>query len=400
VIRIQLPAIPSWRRTRFRLAERYLRYVTGPERIRPYNRIVPLRGGAETFPRMLAAIRSAKRNVHLEMYILRADLVGQEFQKALIDSALAGVEVRLMYDGLGSFGLPAWYTDELRAVGVELVEYAPIAPWRQRWGLNKRDHQKILIVDNQLAYTGGINIGEEYAPVEWGGGGWFDLNAEVDGPAVYDLALYFRKTWIASGGAPFPGPELPRGEPRTSEHTVAVQVISNVGMRSRSHMRHAYMHAIRRADDSISIMNAYFIPDRGLRRVFARAVRRGVEVRVIVPSVSDVRAVYWASRHLYSRLMRSGVRIFEWPERMMHAKSGVIDGVWSTIGSYNLDRRSLLHNLEVGLILIDRGLGERMQRDFDAALAGCKEVRLAEWEQRSWWQKCCEWFCFRLRYWL
>jgi cardiolipin synthase A/B len=397
---IRLPGIPSWRRTRFRLAERYLRYVTAPERIRPFNRVVPLRGGAETFPRMLATIRSARSHVHLEMYIVRADFVGLEFQKALIDRALEGVQVRFLYDGLGCFGLPDWYFDELRAVGVEVVEFAPIAPWRRRWGINKRDHQKILIVDDQLAYTGGINLGREYAPVEWGGGGWFDLNAEVDGPAVYDLALYFRKTWTQAGGKPFAGPERPRRVSRSSEHKVAVQVISNVGMRSRSHMRHAYLHAIRRADRSISIMNAYFIPDRGLRRAFSRAARRGVEVRVIVPSVSDVRAVYWASRHVYGVLMRSGVRIFEWPERMMHAKSGVIDGVWSTIGSYNLDRRSLLHNLEVGLILVDRELGERMQRDFDREVACCKEVAPSEWERRPAWQKCLEWFCFRLRYWL
>lgn len=399
-MRVRVPGIDRWRRTRFRLAERYLRYVTRAERIRPYNRVRLLRSGLETFPAMLSAIRRARRSVHLEMYILRADSVGQEFQKALIDAALAGVRVRLLYDAVGSFGLPDWYVDELRAVGVEVVQYAPIAPWRPRWGLNRRDHQKVLVVDDEVAYTGGINLGEEYCPVEWGGGGWFDVNAEIDGPAVHDLAANFRRTWIGAGGAPFPAPALHPRVPKTAEHTVPAQVISNVRLRSRSHMRHAYIHAIAKAERAICIVNAYFIPDHGLRRAFMRAARRGVEVRVIVPSVSDVRAVYWASRHVYAPLMRQGVRIFEWPERMMHAKCGVIDGVWSTVGSYNLDKRSLVHNLEVGVILVDRRFGEQIESEFEGWIARCREVLPQEWEQRPWWQRWMEWSCFLLRYWL
>jgi cardiolipin synthase len=334
------------------------------------------------------------------MYILRADRAGEEFHKALIDRARAGVAVRLLYDGLGSFGLPDWFDEELRAAGVEVVVYAPIAPWRRRWGLNKRDHKKILVVDDEVAFTGGINIGEEYCPVEWGGGGWFDVNAEIDGPAVADLAANFRTTWIASGGTPFPAPVPAPRVPKSPEHTVPAQVISNARLRSRSHMRHAYLRAIRRAERSICIMNAYFIPDRGLRRAFARAAKRGVDIRVIVPSVSDVRAVYWASRHLYSTLLRRGVRILEWPERMMHAKCGVIDGVWSTVGSHNIDRRSFLHNLEVGVILVDRGFGEKLEREFDCWAARCREVLPHEWERRPWWHRWLESFCFRLRYWL
>ena len=399
-MRIQLPAIPSWRRTRFRLTERYLRYVTAPERIRPYNRVRTLRSGEETFPAMLRAIHRARSRIELEMYILRADHVGQEFQKALVDRARAGVEIRVLYDALGSFGLPDWYIGEMRAAGIEVIEYAPLVPWRPRWGLNNRDHQKILIVDREIAFTGGINIGDEYSPVEWGGGGWFDLNAEVDGPAVHDLGSYFLKTWIRAGGRPFEPPELPPRRPKSAEHRVAVQVISNVGMRSRSHMRHAYVHAIRRAEHGIDIMNAYFIPDRGLRRAFARAVRRGVRVRVIVPGVSDVPPVRWASHYLYAGLMRSGVRIYERPDRMMHAKAGVIDGMWSTVGSYNLDKRSLFHNLEVGLILYDRAFGEQMAQIFEAELAHCREVVPAEWEKRGLAARILERFFFALRYWL
>ena len=179
-----------------------------------------------------------------------------------------------------------------------------------------------------------------------------------------------------------------------------MEVISNVGVRSRWRMHRAYVHAIRRAQRTISIMNAYFIPDRRLRRAFGRAASRGVSVRVIVPAAIDVKAVYWASRHLYAGLMRRGVRIFEWPDRMMHAKVGVIDGVWSTIGSYNLDRRSLLHNLEAGLVILDRRIGAELEEHFEEHLKTCREIVPEEWQRRSPFEKVLEWLFYQLRYWL
>jgi cardiolipin synthase A/B len=370
------------------------------QRLRAYNCVTPLVGGGEAFPAMLEEIRTARRHVHLEMYILRDDVVGREFHAAFLERAKAGVEVRLLYDGLGSFALSSRYVDELVQAGVEVQVFHPVAPWRARWGLNNRDHQKILVVDDEVAFCGGINIGGEYRPLELGGGGWHDLHARVEGPAVFDLARIFRDTWIKAGGPPFPEPQLPLPRPDLPRHTALVEVISNDRLRTRSRMRFAYLHAIRRAQSTIHLMNAYFIPDRGLRSAFARAVRRGVEVSVIVPSTSDVRAVYHASRHLYTRLLKRGVRIFEWPKRMMHAKGGVIDGVWTTIGSYNLDRRSFLHNLEVALVSIDRDLGQQMERQFQRDLALCKEITLDEWQRRSWWSKALSWFFYQLRYWL
>lgn len=398
-LQLELPALPGFY-PREAFAPGDLGYVPKRARLRPNNRVLPLVGGREAFPAMLDAIRIARRHVHLETYILRDDGVGHDFQHALVERARAGVTVRLIYDGVGAFGLPARYVDELRAAGVEAHVYHPVAPWRARRGLNRRDHQKILVVDDEVAFCGGINIGDEYQPVEHGGGGWHDVHARVEGPAVADLARLFRRTWLVVGGTPFDEPRTPLPHRASALHTVRVEVISNTRLQTRSRMRHAYMHAIRRANESIYLMNAYFIPDRGLRRVFADATRRGVDVRVIVPSTSDVTAVYWASRHLYGRLLRDGVRIFEWPERMMHAKTGVIDGVWSTIGSYNLDKRSFVHNLEVGLVSIDRELGARMQEQFLRDLTICREVTLDEWRKRSRWNKMLEWCYYQLRYWL
>jgi cardiolipin synthase len=318
----------------------------------------------------------------------------------MIERAQSGVVVRLMYDSIGSFGLSSAYVAELEAAGVTVVVFHPVVPWRPRWGWNRRDHQKILVVDDVVAFTGGINIGDEYMPVEEGGGGWHDMHARIEGPAVHDLARVFHKTWHSAGGPPFPRPRITDFVPLRSSQLSYVQVISNIGVFTRSRMRQAYLHAIHRAERTIRIMNAYFIPDIGLRMAFARATRRGVAVTVIVPSTSDVPPVYYASRHLYSRLMRVGVRIFEWPERMMHAKVGAIDGVWSTIGTYNLDRRSFFHNLEVGLIAIDRKLAEELESQFEADLANCREILPEEWEKRSLWQKILERLAYQFRYWL
>jgi len=392
---------PSLRRARIRLFERYLRYLTRPERLHPWNRVLPLVGGKQAYPLMLDAIRGAQKLVHFEIYILEDDRIGIEFRDALAERAKAGVAVRMLYDSLGSFGLGEDFLGPLRQAGVEVLEYAPLFPWRRKFGLNRRDHQKILVVDDRVAFTGGLNVSLDYVPLEEGGAGWYDVHARVEGPAVHDLAVIFRKTWQKRGGTPFPPPgKPPPALPEAGLSASGVQVISNVMLRSRSHMRHAYLRAIRRADRTISLMNAYFIPDRGLRRAFARAARRGASVRVIVPSTSDVQAVRYASRYLYARLMRAGVRIFEWPGAMMHAKTGVIDGVWSTIGSYNLDKRSYLHNLEVSLVVIDAAVGEELRREFESQLARCKEVLPGPWEARSWWEKTKEWVFYGFRYWL
>lgn len=395
------PDLSAFRRAGLRLYDRYLRYLTKAERLRPWNRLQPYFRGEDAFAAMLEAIAHAEQTVHLEIYIWRADQTGTHFRDALLERARAGIRVRVIYDALGSYSLEESFFKPLRAAGATVLPYAPLVPWRRNFGLNRRDHQKILVVDDRVAFAGGLNLTDQYISVEAGGEGWYDTHARLEGLAVRDLAMLFRRTWIKSGGERYeePGPAKP-ALPDGAESVPAVQVFSNVWMRSRSHMRQAYLRAIKRSERTISIMNAYFIPDRGLRKAFARAASRGVNVRVIVPSRSDVPTVGYATRRLYTRLLKSGVRIFEWPGAMMHAKTGVIDGIWSTIGSYNLDRRSFLHNLEVGLIVVDTSIGDTMQQRFEEACAISREIRLEEWEQRGWWQRTKEWCCYQLRYWL
>jgi len=376
----------------------HVSYFRHPEALEGRHRLTLLRGGGEAFPAMLAAIRGARRRVLLETYILRSDWVGEQFADALGERARAGVTCRVIFDSLGSFGISAQFLRRLTAAGVSFIEYAPIAPWRQRWGITRRDHQKILVVDDEVAFVGGINIGAEYAPGQEDEG-WIDLHASIEGSVVGDLARLFRRTWVKAGGAPFRNPVV---DPVIEDEsfTARVQVIDNNSLLKRGRMNLSYRHAIRAARHSVDIMNAYFIPVRGLRRVLSHAARRGVEVRVLVPGVSDIAVVQYASRYLYKRMLKQGLRIFEFPERMMHAKVAVIDGVWSTIGSYNLDVRSLFHNLEAGALVLDEPFAAELKTEFDDLIEVSREVLLDEWRQRPWWNLVLEWVSFRFRYWL
>ena len=373
-------------------------YFLHPGALKGGHGLTLLRSGEETFPAMLDAIRGARKRVLLETYILRSDAVGEEFSRALCERARSGVTCKVIYDSLGSFGISTAFLQELRAAGVQVVEYAPIAPWRQRWGITCRDHQKILVVDDKVAFVGGVNIGSEYAPAPEGAG-WLDLHTRIEGSVVSDLARLFRRTWMRAGGAPFTAPvENPiAGEPGSA---ALVNVIDNNGLRQRGRMNQSYRHAIGEACCTVNIMNAYFIPMRALRRALGRAVERGAEVRVVVPGVSDIAVVQYASRYLYKRMLKQGLRIFEFPDRMMHAKVAVIDGVWSTIGSYNLDSRSMFHNLEAGLLVLDEPFAEQLQREFEDVVAASREVHLDEWSRRPWWNHLLEWISFRFRYWL
>ncbi len=393
-MQVPLPKIIQ-RRLRRARGEGPWRYVRRPDRLRRHTLVTPLRAGGGIFPAMLAAIRSARSTINFETYILRADAIGEQFRDALVERAQAGVSVRLLLDGLGALGLPDSFLEPLRAAGGKVAVYHPIAPWRAKWGLNKRDHKKILVVDERVGFTGGINIGLEYASKDDGGEGWLDWHARVEGPAVFELSVSFRRTWTKATDERLPQAVVP--PPALGRNVLGTQVIDNTGVRSRWIMHRAYLHAIHMAERDISIMNAYFIPELNLRRAFRKAVERGVSIRVIVPSDSDVQAVYYATRYLYRRLLASGVRIFEWPETMMHAKVGIIDGVWSSIGSYNLDRRSIFHNLEVGLVCIDEPLANKLQVEFEADIVRCREVTTADVDALSVWARFKDWLCYQMR---
>lgn len=377
-----------------------LRYCRVPARMTSGNAVRLLVDGREAFPAMLAAIAQARRTVHLETYILRADRTGRRFAEALAAAARRGARVRLIYDAVGSLGLPDDFLRDLAAAGVSVHAYRPVRllalPSFLREG-HRRNHRKILVADGRIGFTGGLNIGEEYAPPEEGGGGWRDNHAQVEGPAAAALDAAFLRLWRAETGEDVAPPRRPSEGPRMGAW---VGVLANQNLIFRHRIRIAILHALRRARRTIDIAHAYFIPDGGIRRALRKAVARGVAVRVLVPECSDVPLAAYAGRRLHDALLRDGVRLYAFTGGVFHGKTIVVDRLWCAVGSYNVDHRSLFHNLELNLHVVDQRFGRDLSEAFEADLAAAREILLADWRRRPRRERWKEKIAYALRYWL
>lgn len=385
----------DWQRLLLPRAAGRAGYFAFPEETTRGNRLALLEDGREAYPAMLAAIAAAKETVHLETYILRDDKAGHLFADALCERARHGVSVRLIFDAIGSYDLPSSFIQSLRNAGVQVLEYHPVAPWRPRWSWGRRDHRKTLVVDGSVAFTGGVNISEVYLPTEQGGKGWRDLHVRIEGPAAYDLDRLFRQVWHSKTDRWFPLPGHPEGRRGSS----LVHVAANSEFLRRQLIRRALLHAIRRSRRRIVGAIAYFIPDRGLRKALFAAVKRGVKVDLLVPEVTDVPAVAYASRFYYGRLLTNGVRLHAWPGTVLHAKAFAVDRLWASVGSYNITNRSLVNNLEVNLNILDRGFAARLEDVITKDIARSREITLPEWSTRPYSEQVLERFFWVLRSW-
>ncbi|MBI5247727.1 MAG: hypothetical protein HY923_11165 [Elusimicrobia bacterium] len=357
------------------------------------NKLALFVRGKDLFAAMAAAIEDAKHSVNLETYRFGNDGTGRTFAELLARASKRGARVRLIYDSVGSIELEPVVVTMMRNAGVQILEYHPVAPWRPHWAWNKRDHRKILVCDGKLGFIGGMNLSDEHAAQDEGGLDWPDAHARVEGPAAHELERLFRAVWhkgtgrwfeadissIAAGGA-------------------AVRIVGNHEILKRFEIREAYVNALRAAKTEVAIANSYFIPDWRIRRSLAQAVKRGVKVRVLVPGHSDISSVWYAMRATYASLLTRGVRIFEWQGPMMHAKAVVVDGKWCAVGSYNLDHRSLQHNLEVNLQTTDASFAAELQRRFEFGLSGAREIVKDDWERRSWAERALEQFFSSFEY--
>ena len=369
-----------------RLLARY--YLPRRHSVLQGNACQLLRDGVEAYPAMLAAIRGARRSIHLETYMFITDAVGELFGEALAEAAERGVHVKVLYDALGSWTSRRSFFEALRARGVDIRPFKPFSSLnRGLRHLLRRDHRKILAVDGEVAFIGGVNISAHWAP-EGEGGAWRDDVLRVEGPAVYELERRFVATWRMAFQDRFdrirhrlyrlrrPGPM--RGG-------VCLTVLS-----SRRSIHRAYLHAIARARRSVLIAAAYFVPDRRMVAVLREAAARGVEVHLLLNRRSDHPFLEFATRAFYERLLSAGVRIFEWQRGVLHAKTAVVDGVWGTIGSFNLERMSLLFNHEVNAVFADPRLGQAVEQSFRTDCGSCREVSLAEFRRRPFWSKLLE----------
>ncbi len=350
------------------------------------NRVTLLHDGEQAFPAMLEAIAKANREILLEMYWFASDQVGRQFADALVAKAEAGAKVRVIYDAVGSIQSDRRMFARLRDAGCEVLEYNPIAPWRARFRIgvvNNRDHRKLLIVDRRVGFTGGVNLGDEWAPEGAGGAGWRDDTVRIEGPAVEQMCDIFDYGWLGivepqTVVRPRLQPPVDSGDGQGSR----VRVLANHYSRERRAIRQAYLRQIESAQRSVCITNSYFVPDGQIRRVLGRAVNRGAEVRVIVPGKSDVPVVRHAARKLHGRLLEAGIQLYEWQGSILHSKTAVIDGRWCTVGTYNLDARSLRFNLEVVAAVEDGAIAGAMEDRFNEDLEHTRPVSLEEWRRR------------------
>lgn len=361
------------------------------------NKIKVITDGDDCFDEFIRAIKSANFCINLETFIFRSDDLGWRIAKLLVKKASEGVQVNVIYDSFGSRGISPRLILFMKRGGVEVLEFHPLLPWRWRRLINitLRDHRKILVVDGKVAFIGGINIGLDYAGKKYKGNGWRDTHLKIEGPAVKEIQFFFVENWFRNRGSML--------EPSYYFPTIKEQgkkllmILSSKSRRNVKPIRQSYMTAIKFAKKSIYIENAYFIPDARFYHELGHAAKRGVDVRLLMPGKSDVPVVKFASRYLYKYYLRHGIRVYEYKKTMLHAKTAVIDGIWSTIGSSNLDRASFRQNMEINAIILDQQFGDEMEEIFLNDLKEAKEYKLENWIRRSAINYIIEWICYRFR---
>jgi len=356
------------------------------------NRVRLLEDGPDTYRAMFAAILAARDHINMETYILEDDEVGRRFAEALIEKQRQGVQVNVIHDSVGTIGTPAEFFQRLRDSGIRTLEFNPVNPATAKagWDVNQRDHRKLLIVDGRTVFLGGINISSVYSGGSSRGQSkarregelpWRDTDLQIDGPVVAEFQKLFLATWAAQKGEPL----APRNffPPLRTAGNEVVRAIGSSPDDPFSLIYVTLLSAINSAETEVWLTNAYFVPDPQLLAALKAAAARGVDVRIVVPGSTDSGLVFHAGRSYYDELLQAGVIIFERRDALMHAKTAVIDGVWSTVGSTNLDWRSFLHNQEVNAVVLGTEFGDRMRAAFARDVAQSEQITLEEWRQRS-----------------
>jgi cardiolipin synthase len=370
------------------------------------NRVTVLRDGPATFAATFAAIHAARHYIYLEYYIFEdVSFNGEQLADLLIARRQQGLQISIIYDGIGSLRTPGELFNRLRAAGIQIRQFNPISS--SPFSINDRDHRKILIVDDQSALIGGVNLSADYESGSGLGSGsapdsgatatsaaalpdtpagpatrerWHDVDLQIDGPAVHELKQLFEQHWLTQGGS---AAELfPDDEALAARGNEVVRIIGSEGGQLTPRYYATLISAIRSAASHIWVTAAYFVPTHQEKRALERAARRGVDVRLLLPSHSDSSAALAAQQSHYSDLLQAGVRIYERAEGILHSKTVVVDGVWSIIGSSNFDHRSVLFNDEVDAVVISAATGAQLEQYFQRDLELASAVDLASWKQR------------------
>ncbi|MDB5774274.1 MAG: phospholipase D/Transphosphatidylase [Herbaspirillum sp.] len=359
------------------------------------NKATLLMDGPSTYDAMFAAIAQAKDNIDMDTYIIEDDDMGRRFSDALIAKQKAGVQVNFMYDSVGSIGTPREFFQRLKDAGINVLEYNPVNPLalRKGWDINQRNHRKLLVVDGRVAFVGGINISSVYSsgssfsrktkkPPTPGKSEepWRDTHIRIEGPVAADFQTLFLNDWKQQKGDPLAARNYyPAIAPAGDD---IVRAIGSAPDQPYSLIYVTLLSAINSAQSQVYLTNAYFVPDPQMLTALKDAVARGVDVRLLLPGKSDSALVYYTSRSFYEELLEAGVKIYERQQALLHAKTAVIDGVWSTIGSTNLDWRSFTLNQEIDAVVLGSAFGTQMQNMFNQDLKVSDEMTLEKWHKR------------------
>ena len=365
------------------------------------NKVTLLQDGAATYAAMFAAIRAARDHINLETYIIEDDEIGRQFADLLLERQGRGVQVNVIYDSVGGLRTPKAFFERLTEGGIEVLEFNPVNPLATKtpWLINNRDHRKLIVVDGRTAFIGGINISSVYSsgsaarrtgnPADHNVA-WRDTDLQLEGPVVGELQKLFMATWEKQRGKPLAAKDyFPALKPQGSD---IVRAIGSTPDDPYSLIYLTLISAIGNAEKQVYLTNAYFVPDPQLLKSLIDAAGRGVDVRLILPSHSDSETVFHAGRSHYSGLLEGGVKLYERLGALLHSKTAVIDGVWSTVGSTNLDWRSFLDNDEINAVVLGREFGQKMSDMFAADLAASRGIDPERWERRP--------LSFRIKEWM
>ncbi len=348
------------------------------------HRLTLLRSGEEYFPRLLAAIHTAKKSIYLETYIWAADETGRHLKEALESAAARDVSVHVMLDGFGSAEFPATWISEMSRLGVKVQWFRrELTRFRLARHRLRRLHRKLVLLDEQIAFVGGINIADEVETPR------LDYAVEVVGPVTVHIAYSMKHLWSLVSWA-----NLQRAGDRfrlfnrkqSGEESVQFLVRDNI--RHRRSIENAYLRAISQAKHEIIIANAYFLPGPRFRASLVKAARRGVKVVLLLQGKIEYRLQHYATQALYDELLHKGIEVFEYKSHFLHAKVAVVDGEWATVGSSNIDPISLLLAREANLIVRDTGFAGALRESLLSEIKhGGQAVLHSQWHERTPWQK-------------
>jgi cardiolipin synthase len=348
----------------------------------PGNRVDILLNGEEIFPAKIAAIRSARRSINYAQYVFEDGQPAQDIAAALAERCRAGIQVNVLLDAVGALAMPPEHRAVMTQAGCRVEDYRPLSPFTID-RLNYRNHRRILVVDGIVGVTGGSGISGKWSGNGKDKGHWRDTDIRLEGPVVEQLQGAFAENWLEATGVAIGGPTYFPRRRLDSKGDVDAQVIRSSPAGGSTAMYTMFLLALASARQSIHITNPYFVPDETMIQTLLASAQRGVRVVLLIPGAIDHNLVRQASRSEFGRLLKGGVIIYEYRPALLHAKTMVIDGVWATVGSTNLDNRSFALNEELNVVVYDREIARRLETVFEQDIANSKQVTYREWSRRG-----------------